>query len=165
MRCSGFLALLFVAACSPVSRLPALPADEVAAEQRRQQVAQLRDYFAQLGRLENVAFRLRVANRDACKDWAWAQIGLIADTVPGLPRRYRSFAHDALLAAEASGERRLAWRAGRLAWRALVELGRSEEGAPYRKAAGELVRAQAEATPQELREGFLARPDVAELLG
>jgi Zn-dependent protease with chaperone function len=73
-----------------------LPADEVAAEQRRQQVAQLRDYFAQLGRLENVAFRLRVANRDACKDWAWAQIGLIADTVPGLPRRYRSFAHDAL---------------------------------------------------------------------
>lgn len=89
-------ALLACAACSPVSKLPSLPVEEVAAEQRRQQIAQLRDYFAQLGRLDNVAFRLRVANRSDCKDWAWAQIGLIAGTVPSLPRKYRPFAHDAL---------------------------------------------------------------------
>lgn len=96
MRCFGFLALLLLAACSPMSKLPALPAGEVATEQRRQQIAQLRDYFAQLSRLDNVAFRLRVANRDVCKDRAWAQIGLIAGTVPSLPRKYRSYSQDAL---------------------------------------------------------------------
>lgn len=88
--------LLACAACSPISKLPSLPADEVAAEQHRQQVAHFRGYLAQLGRLDNVAFRLRVANRSDCKDQAWAQIGLIASTVPSLPRKYRSFAHDAL---------------------------------------------------------------------
>lgn len=89
-------ALLLCAACAPVSKLPPLPTDEIKAEQRKQQVAQLRSYLGQLSRLDNVAFQLRVANRDDCEDRAWAQIGLIAGTVPSLPRKFRSFSHEAL---------------------------------------------------------------------
>ena len=89
-------ALLLCAACAPVSKLPPLPTDEIKTEQRKQQVAQLRSYLGQLSRLDNVAFQLRVANRDDCEDRAWAQIGLIAGTVPSLPRKFRSFSHEAL---------------------------------------------------------------------
>jgi hypothetical protein len=99
VRCTGLLvlhALLLCAACAPVSKLPQLPADEIKAEQRKQQIAQLRSYLGQLSRLDNVAFQLRVANRDDCEDRASAQIGLIAGTVPSLPRKFRSFSHEAL---------------------------------------------------------------------
>jgi beta-barrel assembly-enhancing protease len=87
---------LLCAACGPISRLPPLPPDEIEAEHRKQQVDQIRDYFAQVNRLHNVAFRIRVANHDDCKKWAWAQIGLDAGTVGSLPRKYRSFTHEAL---------------------------------------------------------------------
>lgn len=95
-RVSLVAGFLVCAACGPLSKLPPLPAGEVEAEQRKQQTDQLRDYFALLTRLDNVAFRLRVANRDDCKNWTWAQIGLNAGTVPSLPRKYRSFSHEAL---------------------------------------------------------------------
>ena len=36
-------------------KFPTSPADEVAAENRRQEVAQIRDYFAQIHRLDTVA--------------------------------------------------------------------------------------------------------------
>jgi len=87
---------LLCAACGPISRLPSLPSADVEAERRKQEIDQIRDYFAQLARLDNIAFRLRVANRDDCKDWAWAQIGLNAGTVASLPHEYRSFSHEAL---------------------------------------------------------------------
>jgi len=99
VRCTGLLALhtiLVCFACAPVSKLPPLPTGEIETEQRKQQIAQLRGYLGQLSRLDNVAFQLRVANRDDCKDRAWAQIGLFAGTVPSLPRRFRSFSHEAL---------------------------------------------------------------------
>jgi Zn-dependent protease with chaperone function len=73
-----------------------LPADEIRAEQRRQQIVQLRSYLGQLSRLDNVAFQIRVANRDDCEDRTSAQIGLIASTVPSLPRKFRSFSEEAL---------------------------------------------------------------------
>lgn len=84
------------AACAPVASLPPLPQDEVAAESRRQQVAQIRDYYGQLHRLDTVAFRLRTANRLDCKDWIAPQIGLFAATPRSLPRKYQSFAAEAL---------------------------------------------------------------------
>lgn len=87
---------LLCAACGPVAKLPQLPKADIEAEQRRQEIEQIREYFAQLGRLDNVAFRLRTANASDCKDWAWAQIGLFAGTVPSLPRKFRSFSHEAL---------------------------------------------------------------------
>lgn len=79
----------------PTARLPDLPADDVAAEQRRQQIAQMRDYYSQLARVDNVAFHIRAANRNFCKR-ATPQIGLHATTARSLPRRYRSYAGDVL---------------------------------------------------------------------
>lgn len=79
----------------PVSRLPSLPASEVAAEQRRQQIAHIRDYYGQLARVDNVGFNIRVANRQFCKDTA-PQLGLYAATVQSLPHKYRSYTHEAL---------------------------------------------------------------------
>lgn len=87
---------LLCVACGPISKLPPLPSVEVDAEQRKEQIDQIRNYFAQINRLDNVAFRIRVANRDDCKNRVVAQIGLSAGTVASLPRKYRSFTHEAL---------------------------------------------------------------------
>jgi Zn-dependent protease with chaperone function len=87
---------LLCVACGPISKLPPLPSVEVEAERRKEQIDQIRNYFGQLSRLDNVAFRIRVANRDACKDRVRAQIGLNAGTVASLPRKYRSYTHEAL---------------------------------------------------------------------
>lgn len=88
--------LWLCASCAPISQLPDLPADEIAAEKRRQQIAQVRDYYAQLNRLDTVAFRIRSANVADCNGWVTPQIGLLAATPNSLPRRYRSFSAEAL---------------------------------------------------------------------
>jgi hypothetical protein len=84
------------ACAGPSSNLPILAPEDVAAERRKQQIAQLQDYYAQLSRVDNVGFRLRVANRTDCRDYVSAQIGLLAGTVRSLPRRYQSFSAEAL---------------------------------------------------------------------
>ena len=86
---------LLCASCGPISKLPPLASEEVEAERRKQQVDHIRDYFAQRGRLNNVAFRIRAANHRDCKNRS-TQIGLDAGTVPSLPRKFRSYSHDAL---------------------------------------------------------------------
>jgi Zn-dependent protease with chaperone function len=91
-----FLSGMLCAACGPISKLPPLASDDIEAERRKQQIDQIRDYVAQRSRLNNVAFRIRAANRDDCKNRSWAQIGLEAGTIESLPRKYRSFAHEAL---------------------------------------------------------------------
>lgn len=65
------------------------------AERRKQQVDHIRDYFAQRARLNNVAFRIRVANNLDCRNRS-TQIGLDAGTVPSLPRKFRSYSQEAL---------------------------------------------------------------------
>ena len=90
------MAALCAACAMPESRLPDLPQDAVAAEQRAQQIAQLRRYYAELRRVDSVAFRLRTANVADCKDWVSAQIGVYAVTPRSLPRRYQSYAAEAL---------------------------------------------------------------------
>ena len=79
----------------PISQLPGVSPDAVEAEHRKEQVAQIRDYYAQLTRVENVAFRLRVANREFCQTVS-ADIGMHAATVQSLPRKYRSYSNEAL---------------------------------------------------------------------
>ncbi len=66
--------------------------------------------------------------------------------------------------ASALGERRAEWRGHRVAARALAALDRSDEAGVHREAGRAIVRAEADATPEDLRPSFLARPDVAELL-
>lgn len=87
---------LVCAACGPISKLPPLASEAVEAERRNQQIEHIRDYFAKRGRLHSVAFRIRAANRDECKNRAVEEIGLEAGTIESLPREYRSFAHEAL---------------------------------------------------------------------
>ena len=87
---------LCTACAGPSTNVPALPADDVAAERHRQEIAQLQDYFAQLRRLDTVAYRIRTANRADCKPWVSGQIGLLAVTPRSLPRKYRSFSTEAL---------------------------------------------------------------------
>jgi Zn-dependent protease with chaperone function len=84
------------AGCGPIAKLPPLPSAEIEAELRKEQIDQIRDYFAQLSRLNNVSFRVRLANRNDCKARVSAQIGLDVGTVASLPRKYRSFSHEAL---------------------------------------------------------------------
>jgi hypothetical protein len=89
--------LWLLASCTaPISSLPPLAKDDIEAEKRRQQVAQIKDYFGLLHRLDTVAFRLRTANRADCKGWESAQIGLYAATPRSLPRKYQSYASEAL---------------------------------------------------------------------
>lgn len=90
------VSVLLAAACAPVSRLPPLPADEVDAEKRIQQIAQLRKYYAELHRVDTVAFRIRTANHADCHGWVSAQIGLHAATPQSLPSKYRSYSREAL---------------------------------------------------------------------
>ena len=95
--CLGLIALLALCAgCGPVSKLPDLDKDEVKAEQRREQIAQMRAYYSELHRVHGVAYRIRVANGSFCRDRVAAQIGLFAATPQSLPQRFRSFAHEAM---------------------------------------------------------------------
>ncbi len=117
--------------------------------------------------LTSIGERLVDPRRGLGEFWrGWGTYALaLSALLSGDAERALSLARDALAAAEASSERRLSWRAGRIAWRALADLGRPQEAAPFREVAAELVWAQAENTPDDLRGGFLARPDVRELLG
>ena len=90
------LVVIACAGCTPVSRLPDLDPKAVAAEQRREQIAQMRSYYAGVRRVANVAFQLRVANVEFCKKQVSAQIGLYAVTPQSLPQHFRSFAAEAL---------------------------------------------------------------------
>jgi len=65
----------------------------------------------------------------------------------------------------AFGERRLQWRAAGVLWRSLQALGRKDEAAGYRKEAVAVLDDVAANASGSLREPFLARPDVAELVG
>jgi len=88
---------LFSAGCAgPVSRLPTASPTAIATEQYRQQLAAVRAYYRDLGRIDNVAFRIRTANTRFCKDKVAAQIGIFAGTVRSLPRKYQSVAGQAL---------------------------------------------------------------------
>ena len=100
MRARGLLVLSagvwLCAACTPSAKLPALAEDEIAAERRVQEIAQLRDYYGQLHRLDTVAFRIRTANQSFCKNWVSAQIGLYAATPRSLPRKFQAYTAEAL---------------------------------------------------------------------
>ncbi len=80
---------------APSAKFPDLPDDEVKAERHRQQVAQVKTYFGALARLNNVAFKIKVANRQYCKAVA-PQIGIYAATTHSLPRKYHTFSGEAL---------------------------------------------------------------------
>jgi hypothetical protein len=85
---------LLCVSCGPISKLPPLASEEVEAATQTASRPHPR-LLAQRGRLNNVAFRIRAANHRDCKNRS-AQIGLDAGTVPSLPRKFRSYSHEAL---------------------------------------------------------------------
>ena len=76
-----------------------------------------------------------------------------------------ALAERSVVDAGAVNDRRLAWRAGRVAADALDLLGRPTEAAMRRAAAREIVESAAHGLPEPYRSGFLSRPDVASLIG
>lgn len=85
------------AACAgPDSSIPSLTLGEIADERRKQEIAQLQDYYTQLHKLNTVAYRIVTANREFCKKWVVAQLGMVAATPQSLPLKYRKFSREAL---------------------------------------------------------------------
>jgi hypothetical protein len=87
---------LCTACAGPDAVVPSLTLGEIADERRRQEIAQLRDYFAELTKLNTVAYRITTANREFCDKWVIPQIGLFATTPASLPSKYRKFSREAL---------------------------------------------------------------------
>jgi class 3 adenylate cyclase/tetratricopeptide (TPR) repeat protein len=119
------------------------------------------------------ADRLREAGRrlvDTVKDqspyWgAWGTYALaLAAHADGSHEEAFTRAESALAEASAAGARRLEWRAGRVAWLALAAIGRDAEADQFRKEAAAIVEEEAGNATGHLRDAFLARPDVVELL-
>jgi hypothetical protein len=91
-----FIVWLCSACAGPDSVVPSLTISEIADERRRQEIAQLRDYFSELTKLNTVAYRITTANREFCDKWVIPQIGLFAATPTSLPMKYRKFSREAL---------------------------------------------------------------------
>ncbi len=93
----SFLVVWLCTACAgPDANVPSLTLGDIADERRRQEIAQLRDYFAQVNKLDTVAYRIVTANREFCKKWVVAQLGMVAATPQSLPSKYRKFSREAL---------------------------------------------------------------------
>lgn len=95
-RWTVLIVWLCTACAGPDAVVPSLTHGEISDERRRQEIAQLRDYFAQLNNLNTVAYRITTANREFCDKWTIPQIGLFAATPASLLSRYRKFSREAL---------------------------------------------------------------------
>jgi peptidase M48-like protein/PDZ domain-containing protein len=85
------------AACAgPDSTVPSLTLGEIADERRHQEIDQLRDYYEQVRKLDAVAYRITTANREFCKQWVIAKLGMTPATPQSLPSKYRKFSREAL---------------------------------------------------------------------
>ncbi len=87
---------LCTACAGPDAVVPSLTLGDIAAERHRQEVAQLRDYFSELNKLNTVAYRITTANREFCGKWVIPQLGMFAATPTSLPSKYRKFSREAL---------------------------------------------------------------------
>ncbi|HEX6332411.1 MAG TPA: adenylate/guanylate cyclase domain-containing protein [Actinomycetota bacterium] len=128
---------------------------------------QAREWARDPGGLRSIASRLEELVLPRSAFWgAWAPYarGAAALLDGSLEEALAEARRASELAGEA-GDRRLRWRAGRVAWLAAERLGRDEEAARYREQAVESARAVAGGASGRLLEAFLARPDVAEILG
>jgi membrane-associated protease RseP (regulator of RpoE activity) len=93
----SLLVVWLCAACAgPDAVVPSLTLGDIADEKRRQEIAQLRDYFAELTKFNTVAYRITTANREFCDKWVIPQLGLFAATPASLPSKYRKFSREAL---------------------------------------------------------------------
>ncbi len=125
-----------------------------------------REWTGDADALDRVAARVEEVVAEGTSIWrVWAAYArALAASHREDPASAVELGRRAVSTASEAGERRVEWRGHRVAARALDALGRSEEAAAHREAGAAIVRAIAEASPEELRRSFLARPDVSELL-
>ena len=131
-------------------------------------VAELRarEWSADAEGLRSIAERLERLVLPGSRFWgAWAPYARArADLLDGRLEAAFDGATRALELARAVRERRIEWRAAFVAAKALEALGRHGDAVTFRDDAAAVVRSIAAVTSGGLRETFLARPDVAELL-
>ena len=117
--------------------------------------------------LRSIAERIEGLVLPGSRFWGvWALYArALADLLEGDVEGAYEGATTAIGIARPVAERRVEWRSGRVAWRALEALGRVEEARRHREEAAIIVRDFRDHASGRLREAFLARPDVIELLG
>jgi class 3 adenylate cyclase/tetratricopeptide (TPR) repeat protein len=110
-----------------------------------------------------------LAERLEPSDAIWLVWGAYARALAALLRERwddaARLAEDALAMAGSLGHRRVAWRSARVLATARGRLGLAEEAEASRRVARSHLEGAIGSTPAPLRAGFLARPDVAELMG
>jgi hypothetical protein len=96
-RVVGCLVAVSCVACAgPSTTFPEIPPGEIFSERRRQQVLQIHTYYAQLARLNKVAYRIAQAGRADCKDQLTYDFGFSSVAPNDLPERFRHLAIEAL---------------------------------------------------------------------
>ena len=117
--------------------------------------------------LRSIAARLEALVLPHSAYWgSWAPYGRAAAALlESSTEEALASAREAIDRAESSGDLRLVWRAERVAWRAAERLGLGGEAEAHRERATGAARVVADGASGRLREAFLARPDVAEILG
>jgi class 3 adenylate cyclase/tetratricopeptide (TPR) repeat protein len=125
-----------------------------------------RDWVGDVAGLRSVAARLEERVLPHSAFWgAWAGFARASAALrEGAFEEASAAAREAAERAAHTGDRRLAWRAERIAWRAAEALDLDEAG-EHRARAAEVAGALARAASGRRREAFLSRPDVAELIG
>ncbi len=125
-----------------------------------------REWAGEADGLRSIAERLEERVLPMSTFWgAWAPYArALADLLEGDAESALDAATRALDLARGVRERRIEWRASRVAWKALEALGRADEATACRGDAILVARDFAANASGRLREAFLARPDVAELL-
>jgi class 3 adenylate cyclase/tetratricopeptide (TPR) repeat protein len=116
--------------------------------------------------LRSIAERISRLVLPRSRSWgAWGPYArALADLLDGDAAGASEAASSSLELARAARDRRVEWRAGRVAWKALEASDRAEEAEAHRSAAAAIVRDVRDHASGDLRVAFLARPDVAELL-
>jgi hypothetical protein len=85
-----------VACAGPSTTIPDISPGEVASEHRKQQVLQIHAYYAQLARLNKIAYRIAQAGRADCKQELTYDFGFSTVAPNDLPERFRHLAIEAL---------------------------------------------------------------------
>jgi class 3 adenylate cyclase/tetratricopeptide (TPR) repeat protein len=124
------------------------------------------EWAGEPARLERGATRLGEASLSENSYWGpWVPFAHgLAAFLEGRFEEAQAAALDARALATRVGERRVQWRAAALAAKAMSAHGRNGRSERYREEAKRIVAAGAAAASGRLRDGFLSRPDVAELL-
>ncbi|MFN8233690.1 MAG: adenylate/guanylate cyclase domain-containing protein [Actinomycetota bacterium] len=119
-----------------------------------------------VGWLEEAAGRIAAVQGGAVTTWTVSEryARALSALLRERPEEALRLAEGAVPLAITMGLRAASWRLERIAWRALEELGRADEGSRRRATSAAILRDVLAAVPDEHRRRFLAKPLVADVL-